>query len=137
MSNKLQPKFFLAIAKVIPDSFGHHNVSSLHSVLFRLKCKTTCRLHVGERCAVILNQVSVIGQGNSRSIVKILALFFPFSSIFCLLHQEFFVRKGYTMILKLIFTSPVKIRAKSSAMLVVLMSFIIAGSLECHHCNYV
>lgn len=78
MSNKLQPNFFFAIGKVIPDSFGHYNVSSLHSVLFRLKCKTTCRLHVGERCAVILNQVSVIGQCNSRSIVKILALFFSF-----------------------------------------------------------
>lgn len=136
MSNKLQPSFFFAIGKVIPDSFGHHNVFSLHSVLFRLKCKTACRLHVGERCAVILNQVSVIGQGNSR-LLKFLLCFFPFSSIFCLLHQEFFVRKGYTMILKLIFTSPVKIRAKSSAMLVVLMSFIIAGSLECHHSNYV
>lgn len=34
------------------------------------------------------------------------------------------------MILKLIFKSPVKIRAKSSAMLVVLMSFIKAGSFE-------
>lgn len=91
---------------------------------------------MAERCAVMLNQVSVIGQGYSRSIVKILVLvFFLPRPIFCLIHQEFSVSgRIYN---GLLFKSPVKIRAKSSAMLVVLMSFIIAGSFECHHSNYV